>query len=399
MNQLQIRNLIALSLVPGLGAARIMRLMQAFPNLGEVFREPASSLMQIPGFGKATAAAIAAFKNWHEVDRILKVTENTDVWMISLDDEYYPNRLRHIYDPPLLIWGRGDVEALSKPGIAVIGTRKPSEYGRARARQFSGDIAAAGLNVISGLAYGIDTIAHAAAVEAGKPTIAVLGSGIDRIYPSANKQLAEKIMTTGGAVISEFAPGTKPDRENFPVRNRVVSGLSAGVLVIESAPTGGSLITAYSALDQGREVFAIPHDITNQAGLGGNTLIKKGHAKLTITLDDILEEITLPAGFQRPQAAAKAPDLFSATVSASASALNQPVESQTKPPKKWKNNDEIPGREDLKTLCEALEPGELHIDDLAEKLGKPGHLLLVALLELEMMGCVKAKSGKRFELI
>lgn len=395
MNQLQIRNLIALSLVPGLGAARIMRLMQAYPKLGDVFQEKTATLMQIPGVGKTTAAAISAFSNWQEVDRILKVTENTDVWMISLDDERYPNRLRHIYDPPLLIWGRGDIGALSKPGIAVIGTRKPSPYGRARAQQFSGEIARAGLSVISGLAYGIDTLAHAATVEANGCTVAVLGSGIDRIYPAANKALAEKIVASGGAVISEFAPGTKPDRENFPVRNRVVSGLSAGVLVIESATTGGSLITAYAALDQGREVFAIPHDITNQAGSGGNTLIKKGHAKLTMTLEDILEEVNLPAGFQRPKTEAETPDLFSET--APADALPNPPKPAPVP--KWKSTDEVLKREDLKSLCEALEPGELHIDDLAEKLQKPGHMLLVTLLELEMMGCIKAKSGKRFSLL
>lgn len=395
MNEKQIRNLIGLSLVPGLGASRIMRLMQAFPDLDEVFRADAASLMQIPGLGKATAAAIGRFKAWQEVDRILKVTDNTDVWLLSLDDERYPHRLRHIFDPPLLLWGRGDAAALSVPGIAVIGTRKPGPYGRARAQQFSGDIARSGLSVISGLAYGIDTLAHAAAVEAGGLTVAVLGSGIDRIYPSANRALAEKIAASGGAVISEFAPGTKPDRENFPVRNRVVSGLSTGVLVVESATTGGSMITAYAALDQGREVFAIPHDITNEAGAGGNTLIKKGHAKLTMCLTDIVEEINLPAGIIKANTSPQnQPGLFPDEEPKPAAIL--PQKSPATP--KWRTLKEVSQRDDLKAVCEVLETGEHQIDDLAEKLEKPGHILLVALLELEMLGCVKAKSGKRFAL-
>ncbi|AXJ00872.1 DNA processing protein [Cyclonatronum proteinivorum] len=398
MNEQQVKCLIGLSLVNGLGAARIMRLMEAFPDLNRVFKAEERQLLQIPGVGKATAAAISRFGDWQEVDRILSVTEHTDAWLLTIDDEHYPKRLRHIYDPPLLLWGRGDVSALSRPGIAVIGTRKPTVYGRARGQQFSRDIAGAGLSVISGLAYGVDTLAHAAALDAGGVTVAVLGSGIDRVYPSANRALADKIATNRGAVISEFAPGTKPDRENFPVRNRVVSGLSYGALVVESATTGGSMITAYSALDQGREVFAIPHDITNEAGSGGNTLIKKGHAKLTMCLQDILEELRLPDEFLgsiKPETQPSAPDLFGQTT-----VISPDTKPEPKPqPLKWKTLKDISSRDDLRQLCQAMEDQVWHIDDLAEKLNKPGHLLLVALLELEMMGCVKASSGKRFQLV
>lgn len=397
MTRDEIKIHIALSLVTGLGASRIIRLMQAFPNMEEIFNLPEKKIQELPGFGKTIASNISKFKDWQRVEQILSVTDNTDVWMLSINDEDYPPRLRHIYDPPLIIWGRGNAKALSRQGVAIIGTRKPTAYGRGKASSFAGNLAKTGLSVISGLAYGVDTLAHTAAVENNGCTIAVLGSGIDKIYPAANKRLVEKIINTGGAVISEFVPGSKPDRENFPTRNRVVSGLSLGVLVVESDVTGGSMITAYSALDQGREVFAIPHDITTQTGKGCNTMIKKGHAKLTMSVEDVLEELNLDwSTLQMPEANPELqPELFGDENEADlASSFKQKLTKSKKTD--WRTAKGL--SDEMKKLCELLDGGEQHIDDLAEKAGKPGHLLLGTLLELELIEVVKAKSGKRFSL-
>ena len=171
----------------------------------------------------------------------------------------YPFSLKQIYDPPILFWLKGNPEALSKPGIGVIGTRNATPYGRKMAERLSKDIGEKGLCIFSGLAYGVDSIAHKAALDVGAPTVAVLGSGIDNLYPRKNADIANRIFKEGGAVISEFPLGTNPDAGNFPVRNRIISGLGLGVLVIESAMQGGSMITAKLALDQNREVFAVPH--------------------------------------------------------------------------------------------------------------------------------------------
>jgi DNA processing protein len=398
MDNEHIRAHIALNLVPGLGANRIIKLTQVFSHPQQVFEASIAQLRQVPGIGARTAESIKSFSSWPEVDKALRIVEDTDVWMMTIDDPEYPKRLRHIYDPPSLLWGRGSKEALSQAGVAVIGTRKPGAYGQQTARNFSASLSERGLSVISGLAYGIDTLAHAACVEAGGTTVAVLGSGINRIYPGTNRRLADKIIQTGGCIISEFVPDTAPDRENFPVRNRVVSGLSLGVLVVESDVTGGSMITAYAALDQGREVFAVPHDISNPGGRGGNTLIKKGHAKLCMHIDDLTEELAgvLPAGHAAAVKVASeknplhTPELFPDKNEASEPA----APSQGKA--KWLQDESL--RDELKQLCEALNSDPLHLDDLAEVLNQPGHQLLPALLELELMGYVKARSGKRFQL-
>lgn len=399
MDNKHIRAHIALNLVPGLGANRIIKLTQVFSHPQQVFSASMAQLKQIPGIGARTAQSIKDFASWHEVDKALSIVDDTDAWIMTIDDAEYPKRLRHIYDPPSLLWGRGSKAALSRAGISVIGTRKPSAYGQLTARNFSKNLSERGLSVISGLAYGIDTLAHTACVEAGGITVAVLGSGINRIYPGTNRRLADKIIETGGCIISEFVPDTAPDRENFPVRNRVVSGLSLGVLVVESDVTGGSMITAYAALDQGREVFAVPHDISNPGGRGGNTLIKKGHAKLCMHIDDLTDELAgvLPSGHP---AAVKAP---ADTNPIQVPQLFTDADEEKTPPVKptarkarWLQDEEL--REELQHLCAALKADPVHLDDLAETLEKPGHQLLPALLELELMGYVKARSGKRFQL-
>ena len=395
-----IRGHIALNLVPGLGASRIIKLTQAFSKPQQIFETPVARLTQIPGIGARTAGNIVAFQKWHEVDKALAVIDNTDAWIMTIDDPDYPRRLRHIYDPPSILWGRGSREALSRAGISVIGTRKPTPYGQQAARQFAAQLSERGLSIISGLAYGIDTLAHKACVLAGGITVAVLGSGINRIYPSANRRLADNIIKTGGCIISEFVPDTPPDRENFPVRNRVVSGLATGVLVVESDVTGGSMITAYSALDQGREVFALPHNITNPGGRGGNALIKKGHAKLCTQVEDLLEELAgaLPPGHSA-LAGTGAQENHAENAPLFTNSGTDAAPAPAPPPKKHKWTQDKSLQDTMKRICGALEAGAVHLDDLAETLETPGHQLLSDLLTLELMGYVKALSGKRFELV
>ena len=212
---------------------------------------------------------------------------------IYIENNEYPEQLRNIYNPPLKIYVLGDKELLKQRGIAVVGTRKATEYGKKVALQISKNLSKNGINIISGLALGIDEYAHLGTLYSdckGK-TIAVLGSGIDNIYPKQNINLAKKIIKNGGCIISEYPVGTKPDKCNFPQRNRIISGLSNGVVVVEASEKSGALITADFALEQGKEVFAIPGNILMSGSIGTNNLIKQG-AKLVTSYIDILEEIS-----------------------------------------------------------------------------------------------------------
>ncbi len=202
----------------------------------------------------------------------------------------YPERLKEIYDPPPVLWVRGDTGLLSRPGIAVVGTRHPSPYGSGMAEMLARDLAARRLLIISGMARGIDSCAHKGALEARRPTVAVWGTGIDVIYPKENKKLAEEILATGGAIVSELPMGTFPAPQNFPRRNRILSGLSIAVLVVEAAENSGTRVTARCAEDQNRDLFAVPGNVTNKGSWTPNTLIKQG-AKLTATWEDVWEDL------------------------------------------------------------------------------------------------------------
>ena len=202
----------------------------------------------------------------------------------------YPGRLLEIYDPPAVLWVRGDVELMQWPGIAVVGTRSPSPYGAGMAELLSRDLANRGLAIFSGMARGVDTAAHKGTLEAGGRTLAVWGTGIDVVYPKENKRLAESILSAGGTIVSEFPMGTFPAPQNFPIRNRTLSGMSVGVLVIEAAEYSGTRITARCAMEQNRDVYAVPGNVTNKNSWGPNTLIKQG-AKLTATWEDVWEDL------------------------------------------------------------------------------------------------------------
>lgn len=298
-NKSKLRTLLALSIIPGLGVRRARQLILKCKDVSSIFKLSKKELQSYEGIGEASALSILSFKDWDQIDSILYQTEKSKSQIITLADPEYPNLLKQIYDPPILFWMKGNPEALSKPGIGVIGTRNATSYGKKQVVRFTRELGEAGLSIFSGLAYGIDAIAHKTAIETGVPTVAVLGSGIDNLYPRKHASLANEIISSGGAVITEFPLGTNPDAGNFPVRNRIVSGMSLGVLVIESGIQGGSMITADLALDQNREVFAIPHHLDNISGSGCNYLIKRGSAKLVQTVDDILEELPLEQAVSR----------------------------------------------------------------------------------------------------
>jgi len=355
-----------------LGAKRIRLLLQHVDHPQLIFRLERHELESIRGIGPKTSNNIVSFNDWNEVDRILEKTARTGAEIMTFWDDDYPALLREIYDPPLLLWIKGDRKILSTDGIAIVGTRKAGDYGKKMAGLFARGLVDQGLSIISGLAYGIDGAAHRATVEAGGKTVAVLGSGVDWIYPREHKGLASDIISSGGTVISEFPLGTAPEMGNFPVRNRIVSGMSLGTLIVESGLDGGSMITAKSALDQNREVFVIPHRLGHPNSEGCNSLIKRGMGKLVQNVDDILNEISIHIKDTE----------------------GKPL---VKKEKKWRSQD----LDNISTeICKVIqEETSVHIDNLADLLDMPSHQLLPKLLELEMQNCVKQTAGKNFELI
>jgi DNA processing protein len=280
---------MALMLTPGMGPTRIWK---AMGRLGEAERLFDASLTELEGLGMPAQSAQFVFEGKARAaaeDEMKRVTEAGGL-VLTPEDEAYPERLREIYDPPAVLWIRGDVRLLARPGIAVVGTRQPSPYGAGMAELLSRDLANRRLVILSGMARGVDTAAHKGAIEAGGKTVAVWGTGIDVIYPKENKKLAEQIVATGGTIVSEYRLGTFPAPQNFPIRNRILSGMSVGVLVIEAAEYSGTRITARCAMEQNRDVFAVPGNVTNKNAWGPNTLIKQG-AKLTATWEDIWEDL------------------------------------------------------------------------------------------------------------
>ena len=355
--------LIALSLVPGVGPGRIRALMARFGTAEAAMQASRKALAAVPGVGPQTAAAIAAFDAHDAVDEQLRRAEQHDIALVAAWDERFPPLLRQIYDPPAFLWLRGTLTEADARAVAIVGTRRSSDYGRRMARDFAYELGQRGFTVVSGLAYGIDAAAHQGTLEAGGRTLAVLGSGADRIYPAKHKALAREI-AGHGAVLSEYPLGAAPDAPNFPRRNRIISGLSLGTLVVEAYEKGGALITARMAVEQNREVFALPSPVHSKSGAGTNRLIQRGHAKLVLTVDDIVEELGLsePASASAPKAAAPPPDLH-------------PIERQ---------------------LYDALEAEPQHIDTLCQRTGHDPSTALVYLLGLEFKGLVRQMAGKQF---
>jgi len=284
---------LALSHFYKFGPVKFKKIKAHFPNMEAAFKAPVQEYLRA-GIDEKTANEFMVYKRQVEPDKLLENLIKEKIKTLTIDDPKYPKLLKQIYDPPLLIYYRGDLNAFSDFSLAIVGTRKFTPYGEQVTEKITKDLVANNLAIVSGLAIGVDTLAHSAAVQAGGKTVAVLGCGLDRkkIYPSQNRYLADKIEDSGGIIISEYPLGAQPLREHFPQRNRLISGLSLAVLVIEAGEKSGSIITAMHALDQNRDVFAVPGNIYSDYSAGTNSLIKLG-AKLVAGAKDIIEALNL----------------------------------------------------------------------------------------------------------
>ena len=362
---------LALTRVDGLGVRTAHKLIKRFGSPQGVYM---ASLTELEGAGLAAPVAQALFAQagLKEAEKEMKAAVASACRLLIFTEEEYPALLRQIADPPLVLYVRGDARVLTQLSVAIVGTRRPTAYGTSVTLRLAADLAQRGLVITSGMARGIDSASHRGALEAKGKTVAVLGSGLDVIYPRENQKLADRIASSG-AVISEFPLGTSPAPENFPIRNRIISGLALGVVVVEAAEYSGSLITARLALEQDREVFAVPGNITAAQSFGPNHLIKQG-AKLVDHWMDVVEE--LPADVRRqllPPSEASEGERGAAPL----------FEASLNP--------------DQKTVFEALRADEsLFVDAIFSNVQLSQPRVLQALLELEMSGLVRQLPGKNF---
>lgn len=320
---------LALRLMPGLGTRRVLELYERYRSPVEIVRADPREL-ESAGVPPAVARSLASGCTFEEAAEQIERARSLGVELIPIDDERYPPRLREIYDPPYLLFVRGRVELLQSVMVAIVGSRVATAYGTTVARRLGRDLAAAGVTVVSGMARGIDTAAHEGALEAGT-TAAVFGCGLDVIYPAENRKLAERI-TSQGVILSEFPFGYPAHPQNFPIRNRTVSGLSEAVIVVEGKQYSGSLITARLALDQNREVFAVPGNITSPMSFGPNLLLKQG-AQLVQSATDVLDglrpEIRLRLARQQTLEPAAQPPVEAGPMAASAARILKLLKTDT----------------------------------------------------------------------
>ena len=285
-----IRDWVALNMTPGIGPRAAAKLLERFGSAEAVYRATRAELEQLRLLPEAVDSIIARDLLPRAEAEIESGQETRRRHLLILDDGVYPASLREIYDPPIALYVKGAwSECLDQPCVAIVGSRRCSTYGQNSALMLARDLAQRGVTVVSGFARGIDAAAHRGALEAGGRTVAVLGTGIDEVYPRDHKKLAAEILERGGALVTQFPLGTPPVSENFPYRNRIISGLSLGVVVVEAAENSGSLITARLAMEQNREVFAVPGNITSRNSFGTNYLIKGAGAKLVQQWQDIAD--------------------------------------------------------------------------------------------------------------
>jgi DNA processing protein len=370
---------LALTLTPEMGPTRIAR---AMARLGAAERVFEATLTELEGAGMPSRAAHFVFEGraLEAAEDEAKSVAEAGGFLLTREDEAYPERLLEIYDPPSVLWIRGNSALLARPGIAVVGTRQPSPYGVGMAEMLSRDLANRHLTILSGMARGVDTSAHKGALDAGGKTVAVWGTGIDVVYPKENKKLAERIVESGGAIVTENPLGTFPAPQNFPIRNRILSGMSIGVLVIEAGEYSGTRITARCAMEQNRDVYAVPGNVTNKNAWGPNTLIKQG-AKLTATWEDVWEDLPSQIRLLLEEEMEKSGQLESKPAG-SASLFTEPA---------------LPEHERL-VFDRLRQDSSTQLDELIEglelKLGSAE--IFTALFELELAGRVKQLPGKNY---
>lgn len=375
------RDWLSLALAPGVGGTRMVKLLARFGTAGRVLTATEAELEEV--VGPALARRLHAYREISEVDDQLERMRQYEAWVLSMDDERYPLALAEIYDPPLALWGRGTLEESDACAVAIVGTRHASEYGMRVAARLAGELAARGVTVVSGMAAGIDAAAHAAAMDAGGRTLAVLGNGVDIVFPAENAALMHRIIQQG-AVLSPFPMGTKGFRGNFPIRNRVISGLTLGTVVIEAPPGSGALLTARDAAEQGRGVFAVPGPITHRNSLGPHALIKEG-AKLVETVEDILVELDVPSAVRQSPtpASAQTPAALPGTPSTAA------------PPSAPRPAPANLSATEAAVLASLSSEGSF-VDEIALVCRIPVSEALSTLTMLELKGFAKQFSGKRF---
>lgn len=351
---------LLLNQVPGLGDFLIRRILTYYESFDQFKKVSARHLEAIDGIGKVRAADLTSFEFDREaIDEEFRFLDRIKGEIIPFWSDDYPSRLKNLDGMPLLLYWCGNKSALESDSIAVVGTRKPTQYGITAADFFTRDLVNAGLTIVSGFARGIDTIAHQTAIKEGGTTIAVMGSGFKHIYPSENKSLIPKLIENGG-ILSEYSPFTLPDPGHFPDRNRIISGLSYGTLVVEAAESGGALITAAYALEQNKEVFAVPGEVFQDRSKGTNRLILNGQAKLVLSAQDILAELPGFSVNQKEKISLPELSLFE------------------------------------EKIYNALGGEPIHIDVLAEKCEMKTSELLIHLLTLEFKALVRQIPGKYF---
>lgn len=351
--------LIALACVQDVGPVTARKLLKEFGSAEAVFAAPEAELVAKAG---QRARHIKKFNAWDWLEKAIKRLKRQGVSILTYDSDHYPVALVDGPDMPVVLYMKGEMAESDRYSVAVVGSRKASEYGLTVAGRLAGELASAGLTVVSGLARGIDTASHMGALGGGGRSIAVLGSGIDVPYPYENKGLIERLAESG-FVLSEFPPGTGPLKENFPRRNRLISALSMGVVVVEAARGSGALITARYALDQNKEVFAIPGNINSPTSMGANDLIKSG-ARVVMSAEDVLSELApMLRGFIKERKRVK-----------------------------------IEVSDEERVFCDVLSGEPKHVDDISREISQPASKTLSMLLTLELKGVVRQMGGKRFSL-
>jgi DNA processing protein len=347
-------------MVPEIGPVSGRKLLASFGSPENIFKADTAELLSVKGVSRERVGNIRNFRQWDLVEKYVGAIERKGISVVPCQDNRYPEALKNIEDAPLVLYMKGEYIPEDRFAIGVVGSRNHTPYGESVTQRIACELSAAGFTIISGLARGIDTLSHKSALAAGGRTIAVLGSGPDVYYPAENRGLSERI-SSSGCVISEFLPGTMPNKENFPRRNRLISGLSLGILVVEATDNSGSLITAAYALEQNKEVFAVPGNITSRNSEGTNKLIKQG-AKIVLNTDDIIEELApVLKGYIRTGR---------------------------------KEGLQLEGEESR--LCTMLSREPKHVDLISRESGMSINQLLGLLLSLELKGIVKQAGGKRF---
>ncbi len=373
----QLETILRLAIVPGVGPARLSALLARFGSVERVLAASARQVAELPGFGPEFVRRVTSAATPEGLARAraaMALLREVGAVVLTPDDEVYPPAFRTLPDPPVVLYAMGDVHLLNDPGVGVVGTRAPTDYGCRAAAALSRELAWAGYTIVSGMAKGIDAVAQAAALDAGGATVGVLGHGIDKIYPTDNRALFHRVRERG-LLISELPPGEEPLAGNFPRRNRLIAALSAGVLVVEMGEKSGAKHTVDYALELGKEVFAVPGPIGSPASIGTNQLLKDG-ARLVTSARDVLEELQ---GVGLPPS--RAPGV--------------PSVADLRPPARVAPPDLAP--EEARVFAQ-LADDPRHVDDLAAAAGVATGAALMALLGLELRDLAEALPGKQFRL-